>query len=352
MCIRDRWYNASYDDVTFIVVVDEYGNRAALYSIKEEAMGVSTHKIFVESVDFLFLGWGVVHRPSSSIGHVLCTTAYNGLVFGELKVGFDDEPPQMVINESGINHIDVLDKYITGGDDVIFSINATDDEKIDTLEWNITYFGQSGVAVYSEWGVIEGPSGEVDLEIVPNISEDVFNMTVKIVAYDVVHKNTTYECCVYIDRYSPRISVMAPEEISISGDYICLYAYVWDDLWVSKVYVDVEGQKIPMIPKSHSMHPGATIVYYAEISSDLLKSEKNVVYVYAKDFASKTVCVGINVTNPWYKKSEFRLPGYVWLLIGIGLGAMMVISIPYVKRMISHVRSRSKGESMVDSTEA
>mgnify|MGYP000598434642 CR=1 FL=1 len=341
------WMDAIYGNIKLLATLDAYGHSLTLYSIRERQQ-IEIEKINIELVDETFLQYGAIYPPNNGIAKVFGLDSGDALVELWLNVNFDEESPSLSVSSENMEYIKVLDRFISPATTLLLNITASDDSMISLIEWNITYYDKYSEKIQSEVGQREYQSNSIEMNIDPNITEDTFNLTIEIKAYDVVGRNETYKREVYIDRSSPTIQSLSPERIEISGEYLHLSVYAWDDLWISKVYALVGEERIPLYPEKYTLKPGQTIIYSTQISADLLQDQENIVDIYIEDYAGKKGHITINVVNPWYTAPKISIPSYIWLVVGIAIGAVFILMIPWLKKLFRYLKEKLKGKEIVE----
>ena len=330
------WVDAEYTGNPLLVVVSSYGDSATLYILTDEE-DVEGYKCHLHLDDAAFLPYGVVLSPERNrVGKVFILDESGALTISDLYVYFDDMEPVVSLSESTLTYISIFDVYVLPGEYGWIVVNATDDAQLSNLTVEMVYYDKSGktLDISQTTYYLHEKTSAVNVSI--EAPAQTYNMTVDVQVNDIVGRNSTLNLQVFVDISKPEIHLITPSKIQMSGDIVHIYAYIWDDLWISQAYIIVNDRTVPMIQETPTTEPGKTILYHAELSREVLQSGENTVTIYVKDFAGRTETISLVVEVPevYITETEGGIPYYIWLIMGIPIGVSLAIATPPIIRFI------------------
>ena len=231
----------------------------------------------------------------------------------------DYETPKMRFSCPYITSTNITG-YIAWNTTLPITINVSDDYMLSSLGVQASYYDKYSNLIDQDsfsWK-LESKSEEKNVTLYA--PDDVAYIILQLTLRDYVDREKTIEETITVDKEAPTIWPQVPSAMDIVKDMeLQISAYVGDDVLLKSVYVQFEGQIIPMKTTEEATPQPYEMYYYtAKVYVKRFNGEKKM-YIIAEDYVGRIAKYEITL------KCQIPLTEQPLFLVGIGVGVIAAI---------------------------
>lgn len=282
--------------------------------------------------------WTLINRTDILCSYVM-GSSYDKYIMVNIKYSIDNydleydlaSPYMKPFNISGID-------MVAWNDTIPITLNLSDDSGLYQLIIHAKYYDRDGNLIDTDSFTIS-LQNETNKSIITSIEppEETNMINLEIAVDDIALRETAKEYKIVMDKEPPKILLQTPRSLFISKDKdVYIGAYIGDDVALSSVYIDFEGDIIPMEPVEDLSRQDAQY-YQATIHVTRFNGNKTMKIV-AVDYVGKITI------NTIILRSEVPLLEQPLVQAGIIVGAVAVAAGGYLGYRVIKRRSTEEGE--------